>query len=111
MAWKPKPWQPSQLARRFLRPFLRGRRYRLLRFRPAAGPLREAFLRPAAEPRSAWLIARTSPAFGARPHGCPSYDPLSATVSWRVNRVNMESLSTSYRGNTSSAERTLTGRA
>src|SRR5215469_4925553 len=99
MTWKPKPWQPSRLAGRFLRPFQRGRRYRLLRFRPAVGPLHEAFQQPAAELRSAWLIARISPAFGARPHGCPSYNPLSATVSWRVNRVNIESLSAGYPSN------------
>ena len=99
MPEKRKPSQPSQRAGRFPRPFLRGQRYRLLHFQPAAERLREAFRLPAAELRSAWLIARTSPAFGARPHGYPSYNPLCATVSLRVRRVNMERLSASYRGN------------
>src|SRR5579862_5094215 len=95
----PKPSQPLRPAERFPRPFLRGRRCRLLHFQPAAERLREAFLLPAAELRSAWLAARTSPAFGARPHGCPSYNPLCATVSLRVHTVNMESPSASYRSN------------
>src|SRR4029077_558496 len=99
---KPMLWLPSHSVGWFLRPFPPGRRCHLLRSLPAEALPPAVFPQLAAGLRSAWRVVRTSPAYAAGPHGCPSYNPLGANVSLGRGRVNTNPPWADYGGNPSS---------
>src|SRR5258708_22361798 len=68
-------------------------------FRRARARLHAVSRQPAAASRSAYPVACTAPACGAKPHEYPSYVPLRLTVGLDKGKVNAKGIPGRYRGN------------
>src|SRR5260370_1538732 len=92
------PWPPSHWS--FRRPLPSAPRCRpRCHFRQARARLHAVSRQPAAASRSAYPVACTAPACGAKPHEYPSYVPLRLTVGLDKGKVNAKGIPGRYRGN------------